>query len=116
MSTLAITVVFNGCKDEETTQPPATPTYNVKLEDGEIDMPTAIKAGKVIFNVTNAGTQQHRFEVERTSDGSEVETRILNAGESQSLEVTLTATEYEFYCPMPDHKAAGEVHEFDVTQ
>jgi len=115
MATLAIAVVFNGCK-EETTQPPATPSYTVTLKDGSIEMPTNVKAGKVIFNVTNGGNQQHRFEVERERDGSEVETRVLNPGETQSLEVTVTAEEYEFYCPLPDHKAGGEVVEFHIQQ
>jgi uncharacterized cupredoxin-like copper-binding protein len=115
MAALITTISLTGCKDDAVT--PATPEVAVTLKDGSIVMTETIKAGKTIFKVTNAGTKAHQFEVERVRGGVEVETALLQPGQTASLEVDLTAEEYEFYCPVQprtEHEDIGEIHEFDV--
>lgn len=81
-------------------------TVDVSLVDGEIQMPTTLAPGAVIFNVTNNGTMEHNFEIE----GQGLEAVLpanLQPGESAQLEVELQAGTYEVYCPVDDHAEMG---------
>ena len=84
----------------------AAQTVDVSLVDGEIQMPTTLAPGAVVFNVTNSGTMEHSFAIE----GQGLEAALsanLQPGESAQLEVELQAGTYEVYCPVADHAEMG---------
>lgn len=84
----------------------AAQTVDVSLVDGQIQMPTTLAPGAVVFNVTNSGTMEHSFAIE----GQGLEAALpanLQPGESAQLEVELQAGTYEVYCPVADHAETG---------
>ena len=58
-------------------------------------------SGIVIFKVKNTGHLQHDFQI----DGRK--TPLLNAGQSNTLRVTLKKGSYPYKCTVPGHAAAG---------
>jgi uncharacterized cupredoxin-like copper-binding protein len=62
-------------------------------------------AGKVSFDVSNDGQVPHALEIE--GNGVEEETDILQGGDKATLEVDLKAGEYEWYCPVGNHRQQG---------
>ncbi len=85
-------------------------TTAVKLSEWKVELTTAtVPAGAVTFDVTNAGTIPHAFEIE--GRGVEKELPLLQPGQSASLTVTLRQGRYEVYCPVggDSHKNLGMV-------
>lgn len=89
----------------------------------------SVKAGKVQFAVTNAGTLTHELVVLKTSqtpaqlkqkDGraneatSQGETGDVAAGKSGSVTLTLKPGHYLLICNIPGHFAAGQYTAFTV--
>ena len=66
-----------------------------------------VQAGAVTFKVTNSGQMSHGLYVR--GPGVAKGTREIAKGEAASLTVTLTAGEYDVYCPLADgsHRQAG---------
>jgi plastocyanin len=62
------------------------------------------KAGKVTFTYTNPSSVPHAFEVE--GNGVEEETETITESDA-SVTVDLKPGEYEYYCPVDGHRAAG---------
>lgn len=62
------------------------------------------KAGKVTFKLSNPSQTPHALEIE--GHGVEKETKVIVGGDAR-LVVQLKPGTYEFYCPVPGHKAAG---------
>ncbi|MGK5111737.1 MULTISPECIES: cupredoxin domain-containing protein [unclassified Geodermatophilus] len=63
-------------------------------------------AGTYTFDVTNSGQMPHNFAVER--DGETVAaTEVLQPGGTATLEATLEAGDYFFYCAVGQHRANG---------
>ncbi|GIV60920.1 MAG: hypothetical protein KatS3mg043_2009 [Rhodothermaceae bacterium] len=92
--------------------PPAAPpviqaadTIQVILSDYQIDMPTSLAPGPVVFAVYNEGTVPHAFEVE----SGEMEERLdpIEPGDMQHLSVELAAGRYTVYCPVDNHRERG---------
>jgi uncharacterized cupredoxin-like copper-binding protein len=72
-----------------------------------------VQAGKVSFDVVNAGNTTHALEVEGPS--GEVETEEIAAGDSATLQVDLSKPgSYEMYCPIANHKERGMEGEVTV--
>ena len=114
-----------GCGDDDdeaqTTPEPATTgessgggggggggTSNpVSLTEFKIDPANpSLKAGKATFEITNDGNLPHALEIE--GNGEEFVSDTLNGkGDSTTLDVELKAGEYEWYCPIGNHKAQG---------
>lgn len=65
------------------------------------------KAGTVTIDLDNpsSATAPHAVEVE--GNGVEEESETIDPGQKTSVTVDLKAGEYEFYCPVDGHKAAG---------
>jgi uncharacterized cupredoxin-like copper-binding protein len=102
------------------TSAPAAPTatggstgsgaaIDVTLGDFVIEPKTLeATAGTVTFKVTNTGKSPHNFAV--VSNGQEVKkTKNLVNGQSDTLEIDLSAGTYQVICDIPGHKEAGMV-------
>jgi plastocyanin len=62
------------------------------------------KAGKVTIDFDNPSSVPHAVEIE--GNGVEEETKTITKDKA-SVTVDLKAGEYEFYCPVDDHRAEG---------
>jgi plastocyanin len=108
---------------ETTTQPttttPATttaPQQSAPVEaietEFKIALPTTqFKAGKITFLAKNEGKIPHDLAVKQTG----AKTKLIPAGGSAELTVTLKAGTYELYCTVPGHEAAGMKIDITVT-
>ena len=83
----------------------ALPTQEVHLMEYAIHMPDTLPAGRVAFNVENAGKETHAFEIE--GNGIEEKTNDLSRGNTTSLEVDLKPGTYTVYCPIKGHAEKG---------
>jgi len=89
-------------------------TVKVELTEFNIDMPASLPAGTTVFEVTNAGTTEHNFEIEGQGLAEVFETN-LQPGETRTLQVDLQAGAYEVYCPVGNHREEGMSVELTVT-
>jgi len=93
----------------------AAATVAVALNEFTIEMPAELSAGPTTFEITNAGTVEHNFEIE----GQGIEEELpenLAPGESGTLEVDLQPGAYEVYCPVGNHADEGMRLELTVTE
>jgi plastocyanin len=63
------------------------------------------KAGKVTITMDNPSDLPHAVEIE--GNGVEEEGETVNKGGKSVATADLKAGKYEFYCPVPGHKAGG---------
>jgi len=94
----------------------AQTTDDVRLSEWKVELANrAVPPGAVTFEVANAGTIPHGFEIE--GRGIERETPLIQPGRSASLTVTLRPGRYEVYCPVggDSHKNLGMVARLEVT-
>ncbi len=63
------------------------------------------KAGKVTVEFANQSQLPHAVEIE--GNGVEAETEVVTGQDAPPLTVDLKPGEYEFYCPVGDHRAEG---------
>lgn len=87
---------------------------SVLLTEFTIDMPAEIPAGPTTFEISNAGTIEHSFEIEGQGIEEELE-QNLQPGETQTLELDLAPGTYEIYCPVDEHADKGMEMELTVT-
>ncbi|HXH12970.1 MAG TPA: cupredoxin domain-containing protein [Alphaproteobacteria bacterium] len=87
----------------------------VRLVEHQIEMLTTVPPGTTTFQVTNAGTMEHNFEVE-SRDLEEKFDLNLKPGETKSLQVDLTPGKYTVYCPVENHKELGMRLDLTVAQ
>jgi uncharacterized cupredoxin-like copper-binding protein len=73
-----------------------------------------VPAGKVTFDVKNAGKIGHDLVVSGPGVTGAAKTALLNPGQSAKLTVTLAAGSYTLYCSVPGHRAAGMSAKLDV--
>jgi uncharacterized cupredoxin-like copper-binding protein len=87
-----------------TTAKPAGTTVPVSETEFKITLAsTNLKAGEITFEVKNDGKIPHDLAIKGTSD----KTKLIPAGGTAELKVTLKAGKYELYCTVPGHEAAG---------
>jgi plastocyanin len=70
----------------------------------------SIRPGRTAFVITNRGTVPHGFEIEREDvedDGSKVETRFLEPGETVEVELELDEGVYKLECNVDGHDDMG---------
>jgi plastocyanin len=63
------------------------------------------KAGKVTIVLDNPSSLPHAVEIE--GNGMEESSDTIDKGETTKVTATVKSGEYEYYCPVDGHKAAG---------
>jgi plastocyanin len=63
------------------------------------------KAGKVTIDLDNPSSLPHAVEIE--GNGIEESSDTIDQGETTKVTATVKAGEYEYYCPVGNHKQAG---------
>ena len=95
----------------------AETTVDVVMKDFEFQMPTTIKAGKVLFKVKNDGPTEHEFLILQGSKEI-IELEPINAGKSGELAVVLKPGRYTASCHVGDgggrHDKLGMTKNFTV--
>jgi len=89
-----------------TTTPPKPQATTVEVSETEfkIALPaTQLKAGKITFDVKNDGQIPHDLAIKEMR----AKTKLIPAGGTAELTVTLEPGTYELYCSVPGHEAAG---------
>jgi uncharacterized cupredoxin-like copper-binding protein len=81
----------------------------VTLKDGDLGFKELTVKGETRFEIENAGTADHAFEIEGEIGGQEfaIASPVLKPGENSVLIVGLPAGKYEAYCPVEGHKEKG---------
>jgi uncharacterized cupredoxin-like copper-binding protein len=100
---------------QATTTAPAKPAAT-KVPVSEVEFKitvgsTDLKAGEITFEVKNDGKIPHDLAIKGTSD----KTKLIPAGGTAELKVTLKAGKYALYCSVPGHEAAGMKLDVTVT-
>jgi len=99
----------SGAAESPSSSAPAAEGETVTVSAVDFDFELSedsYAAGTYTFEVTNTGAMPHNFAVER--DGQRVAgTDILQPGASATVEVTLEAGDYFFYCEVGQHRANG---------
>lgn len=95
---------------------PATGANRVEVQEEEhtISMPSSIRAGLTVFEISNVGTEEHSFVIEGQGIQAQLEEN-LQPGESDTLEVDLLPGSYLVYCPVEDHAEHGMRLDLTVT-
>ena len=65
------------------------------------------KSGKVTLVMTNPSSSGVSHGVGIQSNGAANDGQIVSPGSKSTVTVSLKPGKYEFYCPIPSHKAAG---------
>jgi uncharacterized cupredoxin-like copper-binding protein len=131
LALVVLALVAAGCGgdddgDEEATPPPppaatdaaggATTLENPADASGKLafqkDSLTA-PAGEVTLVMENPSSVEHNIAVK--GDGIDEKGPVVGEGETSEVTVTLEAGEYEFYCSVPGHEAAGMEGTLTVT-
>ena len=120
VATLAVAaaLIFTACGSAATSDEPvpsATTTIEVTADEYAFT-PSALEApaGAIAFHVTNAGNEEHEFEIFK---GEQVvdEVEGLVPGLDRTLVVTLEPGDYTFACMLAGHDALGMTGTLSVT-
>ena len=85
---------------------------DVKVNDGGVQMPRSLSAGKTAFVVTNTGKEEHNFEIE----GSGMEKSFwfaLGPNQTKTMQVDLRPGTYDAVCTAEAH--GGKEQKIRVT-
>lgn len=94
---------------------PVATTSVVTMAERKFTPSHVIAAAGEPLGVSNAGSVGHDLKLRR--DGKEAGgTQVLNPGETQRLEVLFDPGDYEMYCSVPGHEAAGMKGTFSVVE
>jgi uncharacterized cupredoxin-like copper-binding protein len=102
-TTVPTTTQATTTQQTTTTEAKAT-TVKVTETEFKIALPsTRLEAGRITFDVQNAGNLPHDLAVK----GMKEKTKLIPAGGSDRLTVTLKPGTYELWCTVTGHEAAG---------
>ena len=106
-------VILSACSSSQgkvgttqVTQTAAGPVAEVILKDYEIVMPESVPPGTVKFNITNAGTHDHNFQIDVNGAKKRLDSD-LKPGGTGTLVVALTSGTYDVVCPVSVHSTMG---------
>lgn len=74
---------------------------------------TNLLAGRYAIRMVNQGDQPHDLTIE--GEGIDEKTPVIDGGEAATLDVTLKAGTYKFYCSVPGHEELGMVTQVTVA-
>ena len=74
---------------------------DIKWKEGEL----AAKAGSINIELVNEGRTNHAFVIDGYED--DLKLKVNSKGDKDSGTIDLDAGEYDFYCDIPGHRAAG---------
>ena len=115
---LVATLLLAGCGAGGVGAPAGSPAVTLEVTATEYTFtPSALTApaGTIAFHVTNAGNEEHEFEI--FSGGQIVaEVEGLVPGLDRTLVVGLDPGEYTFVCKLAGHDAAGMTGTLSVTE
>jgi FtsP/CotA-like multicopper oxidase with cupredoxin domain len=87
-------------------------SLNIELSEFAIDGDLSAPAGSITASITNVGSVDHNFEVRDADPKS----GNIPSGAEGSIDLSsLAPGEYEVFCSVPGHEAAGMVAPFTVT-
>lgn len=99
-----------------TTTPSGAPTsVEVTISEFEVRMPTILKPGPHLFNVTNVGTEEHGLTVEGNASSVALQANV-QPGQKGSLPVDLAPGTYKVFCPVNGHADRGMSVEITVSE
>ena len=98
----------SGGGRETTLENPADPSA-LRFSQSELEAP----AGTVTLVMENPSALEHDISVR--GDGVDEQGEVVGQGEESSVMVELEPGEYEFYCSVPGHEAAGMKGTLTVT-
>jgi plastocyanin len=105
---LLLVVLLAGCGSDDTEKAGSSAeAVELVATDFAFDQKTVTveATGEATFRLVNKGATAHALEIE--GNGVEEETDSIAPGESGELTVQLDAGEYEFYCPISNHRGLG---------
>lgn len=103
---VALMVFVSGATAIGVAAPAAPRTVTVKMLEFKYDpKDIAVKPGKVVFDLRNAGVVEHNFVIPKVK----VNSGLVKPGQTKKVEATLPAGRYELICDVPGHKEAGMV-------
>ena len=112
---LLLVALLAGCGSDdnessgttEETEASSGATVELVATDFKFDQSTVNvdAAGTTTFRLTNDGGTTHGLEIE--GQGIEEEAEEIGPGESTEVTVDLKAGQYEFYCPVSNHRELG---------
>jgi uncharacterized cupredoxin-like copper-binding protein len=102
-TTVPTTTQATTTQQTTTTEAKAT-TVKVTETEFKIALPsTRLEAGRITFDVQNAGNIPHDLAIK----GMKEKTKLIPAGASDKLTVTLKPGTYQLWCTVTGHEAAG---------
>jgi uncharacterized cupredoxin-like copper-binding protein len=96
----------------------APEVVKVTLKDGDLGFKELTVKGETRFEIENAGTADHAFEIEGEIGDKEFEVAspVLKPGEKSVIIVGLPAGKYEAYCPVEGHREKGMAGEITFAE
>ena len=89
-------------------------TIEIKVSEFKFEpKEVRIRAGEVIFKISNEGLIEHNFVIEGEAAAS---IPVIAPGKSEELRVTMKSGEYQLVCSLPGHKEAGMVGTLKVEE
>jgi uncharacterized cupredoxin-like copper-binding protein len=106
-TTVAVPPPATTTRPKPTTTPTPAPAQTISVTETEfkITLQQQPKAGNVTFDVKNDGKIPHDFVVQGA--GGTKGTPLLQPGQSAKLHLALKPGQYDAFCSVPGHKAAG---------
>jgi uncharacterized cupredoxin-like copper-binding protein len=121
---LALTACGGSGSSSSTSTPAASSSASsggsaVTVGESEFKLsPTdaTVKAGKVTITIKNTGSITHALTLEKAGPGGkDVESPMLQPGQTKTLTVSLKAGKIEWYCPIDGHRSMGMDGHLTVT-
>ncbi|HEX6247858.1 MAG TPA: hypothetical protein VFZ64_08320 [Nocardioidaceae bacterium] len=116
----AAAVALSGCAESASRAtaagPPSSEVRIGLVEWGFTTSASALVAGPVVLEVTNAGSTPHDMQV--IVDGEVVaRTEVLRPGEAQTVRADLSGVDTaSLLCTLPGHESQGMVQEIEVVE
>lgn len=111
---LAAVVCASGSAAGAVSSAPTSPVVNnvgpnvvvVRMVDFRLEQPAMFAPGRYTFRAVNAGQAPHALQINGLGVAN-VRTPVVQPGRSADLTVTLVRGNYDFWCPIGNHRQQG---------